>query len=236
MANETFPCGKHVVEVLYLDNHLLVIRKPPNAPVQKDSSGDPDILTSAKAYIKQKFDKPGEVYLGLVHRLDRPVGGVMVLARTSKAAERLSKAFSGHDLEKKYLAVVHGSMESPMDMEDYLLKNESSGSSRVVPKETQGAKYAHLLSEPLYHADALTLVCVTLYTGRSHQIRVQHASRHMPLWGDIRYGQSKPGQQIALWAYSLTITHPTQKEKMTFASMPPEDGIWATMKEGLPHG
>jgi len=218
--------GKFVIGVLYEDNHLLVVVKPPNLPVQADSSGDDDLLSIMKGYIGNKYQKPGNVYLGLVHRLDRPVGGVMVLARTSKAAARLSAAFAAHEQDKRYLAVLQGMMTEPRTLEDALLKDGRTGTVRVVAPDAPGAKDARLRTRPLASREGLTLSEVTLYTGRAHQIRVQHAHAGFPLWGDARYGGGRPGQQIGLWAASLALAHPTRHEIMRFSAPPPGDGAW----------
>ena len=220
--------GKFVVDVLYEDNHLLVVVKPPNLPAQADSSGDDDLLSIMKRYIGNKYQKPGNVYLGLVHRLDRPVGGVMVLARTSKAAARLSAAFAAHAQDKRYLAVLQGMMPGEMTLEDALIKDGRTGTVRVTAPQTPGAKLARLRTRPLSTREGLTLAEVTLYTGRAHQIRVQHAHAGFPLWGDARYGGGRPGQQIALWAASLALEHPTRHEVMRFSAPPPQAGAWLT--------
>ena len=221
--------GRYVVDVLYEDNHLLVVVKPPNLPVQADRSGDDDLLSIMKRYIGNKYQKPGNVYLGLVHRLDRPVGGVMVLARTSKAASRLSAAFAAHEQDKRYLAVLQGELSGERTLEDELLKDGTTGTGtvRVVAPGTPGAKRAKLRTRPLAKREGLTLCEVALYTGRAHQIRVQHAHAGFALWGDARYGDGKPGRQIALWAASLAFEHPTRREPMRFFSPPPREGAWA---------
>ena len=223
---ETIRAGAFLIPVLYEDNHLLVVEKPANLPSQADSSGDPDLLGILKDYIGKKYNKPGAVYLGLVHRLDRPVGGVMVFARTSKAAARLSESFRAHAQDRRYLAVVEGAIESPLELTDYLLKDGRTGMVRAVAACTPGAKEARLVSRPLAARDGLTLTDVQLYTGRAHQIRVQHAHAGHPLWGDMRYGHGEPGRQIALWAYRLILEHPTRHEKLRFASRPPQAGAW----------
>lgn len=228
--SERFFAGPYPVEVLYLDNHLLVVVKPPNLPVQRDASGDPDLLNAAKAYVAQIFDKPGEAFLGLVHRLDRPVGGLMVLARTSKAAARLSDAFATRRVDKGYLAVVRGAVDGPLALTDWLLKDPRTGSVRVVPQGTPGAKEARLVSRPIEQREGLTLMRVHLETGRAHQIRVQHAHAGHPLWGDARYGDGKPGQQIALWADRLALAHPVRREPMAFRAPPPALGIWQSFR------
>lgn len=224
-ARDAVRAGKYVVPILYLDNHLLAVVKPPNLPVQADASGDPDLLSILKAHVAALFHKPGAAYLGLIHRLDRPVGGVMVFARTSKAAARLCADFAGQAVVKQYLAVAQGRVAERAELSDYLLKDPKTGMVRRAAQDEQGAKLARLLTEPLAaHADArgeTTLLRVTLYTGRPHQIRVQHLLAGHPLWGDCRYGHGAPGQQIALWSASLTLAHPTQKTRLRFEAPPP---------------
>ena len=210
------------IRVLYEDNHLLVVEKPANVPVQADASGDEDLLTACKGYIKERYRKPGEVYLGLVHRLDRPVGGVMVFARTSKAAARLTEQFSAHRAMKRYAAVVEGSAPSEGRLTDFLLKNESTNTTSVVKEGTPGAKLARLSYQTLARTGGLSLLDVSLQTGRPHQIRVQLSHSGLPILGDQRYNpDARAGEQIRLWAYALTIAHPTLKEPMTFYALPP---------------
>ena len=225
--------GKYAVDVLYEDNHLLVVVKPPNLPAQADRSGDDDLLSILKRYVGNKYQKPGNVYLGLVHRLDRPVGGVMVFARTSKAAARLSAAFAAHAQDRRYLAVLQGELADAALLEDDLVKDGATGMVRVVPEGTPGAKRARLRTSPIARRDGLTLAEVTLYTGRAHQIRVQHAHAGFPLWGDARYGGGRPGQQIALWAASLRFEHPTRREPLRFASAPPAAGAWLSFGDAI---
>lgn len=151
----------------------------------------------------------------------------MVLARTSKAAARLSQAFARHTLDKRYLAVVQGYQGGEMALQDFLCKDPRTGMVRVVSPDTPGGKEARLISRPLAARQGLTLIQVELQTGRAHQIRVQHAAAGHPLWGDMRYGHGVPGRQIALWAYRLVLEHPTRHERMCFAARPPEAGVWA---------
>ena len=204
------------MKIIYEDNHLLVVEKEINIPMQEDSSHDLDMLNMAKAYIKDKYDKPGEVYLGLVHRLDRPVGGVCVFARTSKAASRLSEQIRNGTFKKEYLAVViDNNLKDEDHFEDYLLKDNK----RNIVKVDDKGKYASLRYQVLKRKDNLALVKINLETGRSHQIRVQFSSRNHPLWGDQRYNNdSKVGQQLALWSSKITLIHPTLKKEMTFTS------------------
>ncbi|MBQ8506282.1 MAG: RluA family pseudouridine synthase [Clostridia bacterium] len=223
---ESVRAGAYEIPVIYEDNHLLVVVKPANLPTQADSSGDDDLLSILKRYIGEKYNKPGAVYLGLVHRLDRPVGGVMVFARTSKAASRLSEAFRTHEQDRRYLAVIEGEVRENMELTDYLLKDGKTGMVRVVKKDAPGAKQARLISRPIAARNGLTLSHVQLFTGRAHQIRVQHAHAGHPLWGDMRYGHGMPGRQIALWACELTLDHPTKHESLRFTSAPSMKGAW----------
>ncbi len=211
------------VRICHQDNHLLVVVKPPNMPTQADASGDLDLLTCMKAYVKETYAKPGEVYLGLVHRLDRPVGGLVVLARTSKAAARLSAQARDRTLSREYLAVVRGLAPDSTELCDWLLKDERTNTVTVVPPGTPGAKDARLSFVCLAQVEGeapLSLLRVTLHTGRSHQIRVQCAHAGLPLWGDARYGKGQPGEQIALWGASLGFEHPTLHEPLTFVALP----------------
>ena len=227
-------CGRYDVPILLCDNQVLAVVKPRNMPVQADASGDPDLLSAMKRYVGRRYNKPGAVYLGLVHRLDRPVGGVMVFARTSKAAQRLTAAFAGHDtVEKQYLAVLQGALEQPRTLTDWLIKDPATGMVRVVPEGTPGAKQAILDTRPLARRDGTTLTEVTLHTGRAHQIRVQHLAAGHPLWGDARYGGGRPGQQIALWAWRLSLPHPTNQTRLTFRALPPMDGAWTAYRDIL---
>lgn len=223
---EILRAGRWQIPILYEDNHLLVAVKPPNLPSQADASGDADLLTLLKAYIGEKYHKAGKVYLGLVHRLDRPVGGVMVFARTSKAAARLSETFRAHAQDRRYLAIVEGEIARPLDLTDYLVKDGRTGMVRCASPETAGAKQARLTTVPLAHRENLSLMDVCLYTGRAHQIRVQHAHAGHPLWGDMRYGHGEAGRQIALWAYRLVLDHPTRHEPLAFCAPPPDAAPW----------
>ncbi|MDD3401503.1 MAG: pseudouridine synthase [Eubacteriales bacterium] len=219
------------MQILYEDNHLLVVEKPINMPVQEDATHDEDVLSWCKRYIKQKYGKAGEVYLGLVHRLDRPVGGVMVFARTSKAAARLTEQFRSHKAKKRYVAVVNGESKSSDTLEDWLYKDENTHSSSVVPQGSEGAKEARLSYRTLARSDSHSLLDVELFTGRSHQIRVQLSHSGYPIVGDQRYNPcAKGGTQIRLWAYALTIMHPTLNEPMTFYSLPNWDEFETQIK------
>ncbi len=202
------------INIIYEDNHLLVIEKPINIPVQKDNTNDIDLITMLKDYRKKNENKPGEAYLGLVHRLDRPVGGIMVFAKTSKAASRLSDQIRTNTFHKTYLAVIQGVIPKEGVFEDYLVKNEKENISYVTSKEK--GKYSKLEYKLLNTKDNLSLVRINLITGRSHQIRVQFSSRNHPLIGDSKYGDNPNNISIALYAESITFNHPTTKEKLTF--------------------
>ena len=223
------------LNIIYEDNHIIVVEKPVNVPSQEDKTGDIDMLTLVKAYIKEKYNKPGEVYLGLVHRLDRPVGGVMVFARTSKAAARLSEQIRTKQFKKKYLVIADGKFENNKgELKDYLLKNEKLNTSRVVLEGTKNSKIAMLDYEVLQYNEEidLSLVKVNLHTGRHHQIRVQFANAGHSICGDQKYGTRGRGKQICLWAYELTLFHPITKEEMVFKALPERNGSWK-MLEGI---
>lgn len=216
--------GKKMIKILYEDNHVLVVLKPINVPVQEDSSKDEDLLSLLKSYLKEKYQKPGNVYLGLVHRLDRPVSGVMVFAKTSKAASRLSEQVRNQQLKKEYHAVVIGNNLKPKDtLKDFLLKDEKTNTTYV----NENGKEAILDYEIAKTAKNMSLVRISLKTGRSHQIRVQFSSRGYPLYGDQRYNKnSKPKEQIALFASSLSFYHPITKELLTFKEDLPQTYPW----------
>lgn len=214
--------GYQMIKILYEDNHLLVVEKPINMPTQEDDSKDPDLLNELKKYLKDKYNKPGNVYLGLVHRLDRPVGGIMVFAKTSKAASRLSEEVRTHKLEKKYYAVVMGKVEDGV-LKDKLLKDAKTNLTIVSDK----GKEASLSYKRIGFKDDMSLVDISLETGRSHQIRVQFSSRNHPLYGDQRYNKNAiKGEQIALFAYSLSFIHPVTKEVMNFKLDLPRKYPW----------
>lgn len=209
------------LDTLYLDNHLLVINKQPGLLSQADHTGDADVVTLGKAYLKARFNKPGNVYLGLVHRLDRPASGIMVLARTSKAARRLTDQFRQRLPIKRYFAVVEGHLQGAGTCVDYLVKEDQQ--VRVVAPDYPKAKRAALRYQSIACARGLSLVSVELETGRAHQIRVQLAGRGYPLLGDMRYGATREldGRNLALHCYRLGIEHPTRREPMTWEALPP---------------
>lgn len=217
------------LNVLYEDNHIIVVEKKVNIPSQADKTGDIDMLTIIKEYLRNKYNKPGNVYVGLVHRLDRPVGGVMVFAKTSKAASRLSEEVRAKQFEKKYLVIANGKFsQNNGTFEDYLLKNQAKNISKVVKEGTKNSKLAILDYEVIKYDSELNLSVakINLHTGRHHQIRVQLSSRNHSIYGDQKYGGRGHGKQICLWAYSLKILHPITKQEMTFELYPEKIGSW----------
>ena len=216
-----------MINITYEDNHLLVVEKEPNILVQSDETRDKDLLSLLKEYLKNKYNKPGNVYLGLVHRLDRPVGGIMVFAKTSKAASRLSEQVRNHSFQKIYYAVVCGKAEKSAILIDKLEKDTKTN----IVKVSDDGKEAILSYNLVNYKDELSLVRINLETGRSHQIRVQFSSRNLPLWGDQKYNKKAiSGEQIALFAYSITFLHPITKEKMTFSLGLPDKYPWNIFK------
>ena len=209
--------------VVYLDNHLLGVVKPAGMLSQGDRTGDADLVTLAKAYLKERFDRPGDVFVGLVHRLDRPTSGVVLLARTSKAAGRLADQFRQRTVDKRYLAVTEGSPGPAGERVDGIVKRDGGG-VRVVAPDTPGAQRAVLRWRTLSADAGRSLVEVELLTGRKHQIRAQLAAIGAPVLGDLRYGASGPfagGRGIALHAHRLTVEHPTRREPLELRAAPP---------------
>ena len=208
--------------IVYEDNHIIVVIKPYNVAVQEDESKDEDMLTIIKNFIKQRDNKPGNVYLGLVHRLDRPTGGVMVFAKSSKAAARLSSELKKHELKKRYFCVVNGKPQIvENNLKTYLKKDEKTNTVKIVPKLETGAKLAELNYKVVCEKGNYSLIDVDLVTGRSHQIRVQMSSQlNLPIYGDFKYGDKSHGGNLALWAYELTFVHPTTKQNMKFRVAP----------------
>ena len=202
-----------MINIIYEDNHILVVEKKPNIPVCEDESKDEDLLNILKKYIKEKYNKPGNVYLGLVHRLDRPVSGIMVFAKTSKAASRLSDQVRTHQLKKVYYAVVDGNVKESDTLVDKLLKDNKTNITRV----SKDGKEAILDYKKIEYKDNFSLVRIDLKTGRSHQIRVQFSSRNHALYGDQKYNKNTKKDNIALFAKELSFYHPTTKEFLTFS-------------------
>ena len=222
------------LNILYEDNHVIVVEKKPNVLVQADDTNDLDLLTIIKNYIKEKYNKPGNVYLGLVHRLDRPVGGVMVFAKTSKAASRLSNDVRERNIKKTYLAVVNGKTNEKERLVNKISKDNKTNNSYI---DEKNGKESILEYERVYYDEKedLSLLKINLETGRHHQIRIQMSNINHPLYGDQRYGK-QDNKQIALYAYKLEFIHPVTKEEMSFRLLPKKVGVWKILdniKEGL---
>lgn len=221
--------------ILYEDNHIIVVLKPQNVPTCEDESKDKDLLNMVKEYIKVTYHKPGNVYVGLIHRLDRPTGGVMVFAKSSKAAGRLSEQMKTGDFEKKYLTVlVQTPKEKKAVLTNYLKKNAVNNMVYISSQAVEGAKMAQLDYTVVDEKEDLCLAEVRLHTGRSHQIRVQMSAIGCPVYGDMRYGGEKAKKgKLALWAYYLAFTHPVTGERMVFKVQPPEDVVpWTLFDTG----
>lgn len=211
-------------EILYEDNHILVVLKPQMTACCPDESKDDNLLDQIKNYIKVAYSKPGNVYVGLVHRLDRPTGGVMVYAKSSKAAARLTAGLQNGEFEKKYLTVLCGTPDTQRGiLSNYVRKNTVNNMVYICTPSEDGAKYAELDYKVLEEKGKYSLVEVRLHTGRTHQIRVQMAGISHPVFGDMRYGGALAQKgKLALWAYSLSFLHPITKERLKFIACPPE--------------
>ena len=219
------------LSVIYEDNHILVVNKAAGLLVQGDQTGDESLIDIAKRYIKDKYQKPGNVFLGLVHRLDRPTTGVIVLARTSKALTRLNQQFKDRLTKKVYRAVVSGSPEPKARLEHFLRKNSSQNKSFHYPKNTLNTKHAILRYRYIEQLRSYHVLEIELETGRHHQIRVQLAAVGLHIKGDLKYGAKRPNQNgsIHLHAQSLALAHPTTKEEMKFIAPYPDDVIWNSL-------
>ncbi len=215
--------------VLYEDNHLLVVNKPASEIVQGDKTGDTPLSDKAKLYLKEKYDKPGKVYLGVVHRLDRPTSGALIFARTDKALSRLNKMLREHEIHKTYWAIVEKAPKiKKARLENYLKKNPKNNKSYVVSKNTDGAQLAVLTYKVLCSSDKYHLLEVELQTGRHHQIRVQLAAIGCIIKGDLKYGakRNNADASISLHARHLQFIHPVKKEPIDIVAPVPNDGLW----------
>lgn len=214
------------LDIVFEDNHVIVVNKPQNILSQSDITKDADMLSLVKAYVKEKYNKQGNVFIGLVHRLDRPTGGLMVFARNSKSASRLALQMKDGQFKKEYLAVVENTVkQSQKQLVNYIKKDEKTNLVKLCPQTEMGAKKAVLEYKLLAKENGLTLLNVQIKTGRPHQIRVQLASIKNAIYGDFKYGasQSQKTENLALWAYKLEFLHPVSKTKMKFTSLPPEN-------------
>ncbi|MBW7474114.1 RluA family pseudouridine synthase [Paenibacillus oenotherae] len=230
MASEDRSPSAGIMPILYEDNHLLAVVKPPGILSQADDTLEPDMVTLLKQDLKDRYSKPGNVFVGLVHRLDRPVGGAMLFAKTSKAASRLSESVRSRSFDKQYIAVVHHTPGKPQDrLRHYLRKDAARNIVTVHNSPVEGAKEAVLDYVVVAKHQNCTLVAVKLLTGRSHQIRAQMAAIGCPLVHDRKYGAPAVDGEldIALWSASVGVAHPITKEWMTFQSTPPLASPWS---------
>ena len=216
-------------QILFEDNHLLVINKPPGVLAQGDNTKDCSVLDIVKNIIKIRDEKPGKVYLGLVHRLDRPTSGVMVLAKTSKALSRLNKQFAEKTTSKTYWAIVSGTAaDTPTRLSHFLIRKQAQNKSYAHRKEVPNSKFSELIYTKKRDLDRYTLLEIELLTGRHHQIRAQLSAEGLIIKGDLKYGAKRPNKDgsIHLHARKLTIIHPTLKEPISFTAHPPKDAVW----------
>jgi len=222
------------VQVLYEDNHLIVVNKRPGDIVQGDKTGDKPLSEIVKEYLKNKYQKPGNVYLGVVHRLDRPTSGIVLFAKTSKALPRLNKLFSEGKTEKSYWAVVASPPPSHTGtLTHWLVRNPKQNKSYAYPKEVPNSKKALLAYRLIKSLDRFFLLEIDLKTGRHHQIRVQLCTIGCIIKGDLKYGapRSNTNGSIHLHARRLSLEHPVKKEQITFIAPPPQDAVWAACLE-----
>ncbi|MEM9800904.1 MAG: RNA pseudouridine synthase [Planctomycetota bacterium] len=221
--------GDRELRVLHACNHVLCVAKPAGVPIVPDASGDESLLDRAKAWVKSEYAKPGAVFLGVVHRLDRPVSGVVCFARTSKGASRLSASFREGRAEKVYLAVTSRPLDAPpSEIEHFLAKDAAKNRVRVVAPDASGARVARTELRALATRADRTLVELRPITGRSHQLRVALASLHAPIVGDLKYGAPAPldDKSIALHASRLAVPHPTRDEIVRVELEPPDLDVW----------
>ncbi len=222
--------------VLFEDNHLLIINKLASDLVQVDQTGDPSLEDQVKQYIKEKYNKPGAVFLGVVHRLDRPTSGAIIFARTDKALSRLNELLRNHSIKKTYWAIVEKAPPKPTDrLVHYLKKNQATNKSSIVKKETEGAQLAVLSYQQLASSEHYHLLEIQLETGRHHQIRVQLSSLGCIIKGDLKYGakRSNSDGSISLHARKLEFTHPIQKTPLFVVAPCPQDPLWIFFEKQL---
>lgn len=224
--------------VVYEDNHLLCVSKRPGEIVQGDKTGDEPMSEALKAWLKEKYNKPGNVYLGVIHRLDRPVGGLVLFAKTSKALSRMNELFRTGDVSKRYWAVVTARPPKHSDtLEQYLVRNESQNKSYVARQgaATPGAKLARLSYRLLASGKHYHLLEIELHTGRHHQIRCQLAALGCPIKGDLKYGapRSNPGGSISLLSRQISFTHPVSKEALTLTAPVPDERLWHDLEAAI---
>ena len=217
------------MEILYEDNHIIAVNKKSSDLVQGDKTGDEPLSEKVKAYIKKKYEKPGAVFLGVTHRLDRPVSGVLLFARTSKALTRLNKMFLEKEVKKTYWAIVKEKPQQETDtLNHYIVRNQKKNKSFAYEKEVKNSKLASLAYKLIASADNYYLLEIDLHTGRHHQIRCQLAKIGCPIKGDLKYGfpRSNPDGGISLHSRKIEFIHPVQKEQVSIIANPPKDSLW----------
>ena len=220
------------MEIVYEDNHIIIVNKQSGEIVQGDKTGDTPLSETVKQYIKEKYQKPGEVFLGVVHRLDRPVSGLVVFARTSKALTRLNKMFAEGEVHKTYWAIVTGKPQvSEATLEHWLVRNEKQNKSYAYDTEKPHSKKAILKYREISHGDRYSLLEVQLLTGRHHQIRCQLAKAGMPIKGDLKYGapRSNPDGSISLLSRRVEFIHPVSKQTIVVEAPVPADNLWQAL-------
>ncbi len=217
------------LQVLFEDNHLIIINKRVGDIVQGDKTGDAPLSEVVKAYLKTKYNKPGNVFIGVVHRLDRPTSGIVVFAKTSKALTRLNEIFKKRETQKTYWAIVKKPLSKKEDrLHHFLIKNSKNNTSKAHIKEVPNSKEAILTYKSINELDKYELLEIELFTGRHHQIRAQLAAINLPIKGDLKYGfaRSNPDGGINLHAKSLRFIHPTTKEELKISALPPQENLW----------
>ena len=221
------------MQVLYEDNHIIIVNKSSGEIVQGDKTGDTPLVETVRAYIKEKYNKPGNVFCGLTHRLDRPVSGVVIFAKTSKALERINNMLKNHDIKKTYWAIVKNPpKQNEGTLVNYLVRNEKQNKSFAYSTEKPNSKRAELNYKVIGKSDNYTLLEVNLITGRHHQIRCQLAAMGCPIKGDLKYGfdRSNRDGSISLHARSVEFTHPVSKELIHVEAPTPEDTLWEALQ------
>lgn len=221
------------MNVLYEDNHIIIVNKASGEIVQGDKTGDTPLVETVRAYIKEKYNKPGNVFCGLTHRLDRPVSGVVIFAKTSKALERINNMLKNHEIKKTYWAIVKNTPKQEAGtMVNYLVRNEKQNKSYAYNTEKPNSKRAELNYKVIGKSDNYTLLEVNLITGRHHQIRCQLAAMGCPIKGDLKYGfsRSNPDGSISLHARSVEFTHPVSKERIHVEAPTPVDNLWKALQ------
>lgn len=225
-----------MLEILYEDNHLVIVNKKPGDIVQGDKTGDRTLAEDVKSYIKNEYNKPGDVFLGITHRLDRPTSGIVIFAKTSKALARINKMFAEKEINKTYLAIVDNAPPKTKDtITHYLVRNRKQNKSYANDKELANSKKASLTYETKAKSDKYFLLEIQLHTGRHHQIRAQLSKINCKIKGDLKYNspRSNPDGGICLHAFKIEFIHPVKKEKIVLSANPPKDNLWEFFMQNI---